>query len=319
MHWIEDLLQLNYTTSSSVRGIDIGTGASVIYPLLGHRLNHWSFLATDIDSVSILSAKQNIEKNDLMDVITILKVEKEEMLQELFTKYSQQYSQYDFMMCNPPFFNTTSEADTNPSTCCTGSSTEMTTPGGEVAFIIRIISDSLLLTDKIIWYTSLIGRKSSLVKIIAHLRQEGIGNVHTTTFYQGRTLRWGIAWSFTSSGLQQSTTASIIFSVENVEIVEIRRRLIEDVDDKMVVSDERISKEKDTVHLEFQWGTLRGVFCITKPEPLLLLTTTPVATIKVQVLFLQGERKVFSVFAERLKNSIQQKSRKYRRRKNKVS
>jgi len=32
-----------------VRGLDIGTGASAIYPLLGARVYGWSFLGTDID------------------------------------------------------------------------------------------------------------------------------------------------------------------------------------------------------------------------------------------------------------------------------
>jgi hypothetical protein len=32
-----------------VRGLDVGTGASAIYPLLGARVYGWSFLGTDID------------------------------------------------------------------------------------------------------------------------------------------------------------------------------------------------------------------------------------------------------------------------------
>eukprot|EP00128_Syssomonas_multiformis_P006345 Colp12_sorted_trinity150504_noHs@26487 len=44
--WISDLI--DQKTGEEVKGIDIGTGASCIYPLLGHRLNGWKFLATDI-------------------------------------------------------------------------------------------------------------------------------------------------------------------------------------------------------------------------------------------------------------------------------
>jgi 23S rRNA A1618 N6-methylase RlmF len=35
--------------SLAVRGIDVGTGASAIYPLLGTSVYGWAFLATDID------------------------------------------------------------------------------------------------------------------------------------------------------------------------------------------------------------------------------------------------------------------------------
>eukprot|EP01083_Nonionella_stella_P289112 983932_1 len=34
--WVEDLLALSPKSSETVRGIDIGTGASCIFPLLGH-------------------------------------------------------------------------------------------------------------------------------------------------------------------------------------------------------------------------------------------------------------------------------------------
>ena len=49
--WIKDLLQLDHPglNDETVRGIDIGTGASLIYPLLGSKVYGWSFTATDID------------------------------------------------------------------------------------------------------------------------------------------------------------------------------------------------------------------------------------------------------------------------------
>lgn len=51
----------------------------------------------------------------------------------------------DFCMCNPPFFETMEEAGLNPKTSCGGTSEEMVCPGGEKAFITRIIEDSVIL------------------------------------------------------------------------------------------------------------------------------------------------------------------------------
>lgn len=50
---------------------------------------------------------------------------------------------FDFCMCNPPFFETMEDAGLNPKTSCGGTPEEMVCPGGERAFISRIIEDSV--------------------------------------------------------------------------------------------------------------------------------------------------------------------------------
>lgn len=52
---------------------------------------------------------------------------------------------FDFCMCNPPFFESMEEAGLNPKTSCGGTPAEMVFPGGEKAFITRIIEDSVVL------------------------------------------------------------------------------------------------------------------------------------------------------------------------------
>lgn len=52
---------------------------------------------------------------------------------------------FDFCMCNPPFFETMEEAGLNPKTACGGTAQEMVCPGGEKAFINRIVEDSVQL------------------------------------------------------------------------------------------------------------------------------------------------------------------------------
>ena len=76
LHWIEDLLAgpLECATShphdvrvpQNMTGLDIGVGASCIYPLLGVRLNPtWSFIASDVNEDALASAQANIERNGL--------------------------------------------------------------------------------------------------------------------------------------------------------------------------------------------------------------------------------------------------------------
>lgn len=60
---------------------------------------------------------------------------------------------FDFCMCNPPFFESIEEAGLNPKTSCGGTYEEMVCPGGEKAFITRIIEDSVVLKQSFRYYS----------------------------------------------------------------------------------------------------------------------------------------------------------------------
>jgi 23S rRNA (adenine1618-N6)-methyltransferase len=107
-------------------------------------------------------------------------------------------------MCNPPFYASISEMTASaaakhrpPFTACTGSETEMVTAGGETAFVSKMIEESFFLQDRVQWYTSMLGKFSSVEFIIRELKKIGVDNYAATEFVQGsKTRRWGIAWSF---------------------------------------------------------------------------------------------------------------------------
>lgn len=107
-------------------------------------------------------------------------------------------------MCNPPFYeskedllNSAAAKQRPPFTACTGSEGEMVTPGGEVKFVSRMIDESLILQDRVQWYTSMLGKFESVAIIVQKLKEKGLDNYAVTEFIQGRrTRRWGIAWSF---------------------------------------------------------------------------------------------------------------------------
>lgn len=52
---------------------------------------------------------------------------------------------FTFTMCNPPFFERLEEAGQNPGTAFSGTAAEMTCAGGEAAFVLRMLRDSLAL------------------------------------------------------------------------------------------------------------------------------------------------------------------------------
>ncbi|KAK1590305.1 uncharacterized protein LY79DRAFT_554953 [Colletotrichum navitas] len=201
--WLKGLL--DSTTyddpDRKIVGLDIGTGASCIYPLLGCTQRPWSFFATDIDPKSINCAKRNVELNNLQNRISVVARTPQDRLVPLD---ELGVDSLGFVMTNPPFY--TSEKDLvdsakkksrPPLTACTGASIEMVTAGGEVSFVGRMLEESLVLRERVQWYTSMFGKQSSLEEFVGVLREKAIDNYAVTEFVQGnKTRRWAIAWSF---------------------------------------------------------------------------------------------------------------------------
>jgi len=123
-------------------------------------------------------------------------------------------------MCNPPFYASKEEATHSSATkallpsavrsldcsrlqailrpslqICTGADVEMITPGGEEA----ISSFPLTCLTPHRWYTSMLGKQSSLTALVTLLRAHSITNYALTELVQGHTRRWALAWSFTDT------------------------------------------------------------------------------------------------------------------------
>ncbi|GCB72140.1 hypothetical protein scyTo_0001843 [Scyliorhinus torazame] len=156
IHWVEDLIGSDAVKSKLIRGIDIGTGASCIYPLLGATMNGWFFLATEVDDMCFNYAKKNVEQNNLSDLIKVVKVPQKTLLMDALKEESEIV--YDFCMCNPPFFanqleakgvNSRNPSRPPPSSINTGGITEIMAEGGELEFVKRIIHDSLQLKKRL--------------------------------------------------------------------------------------------------------------------------------------------------------------------------
>ncbi|CAN0010821.1 unnamed protein product, partial [Phaeothamnion confervicola] len=62
-------------TPPPCRGIDVGTGMSVIYPLLGYKTMGWRFLATDVSRDAVEWAQRNIAANGWEEFIEVRHVD----------------------------------------------------------------------------------------------------------------------------------------------------------------------------------------------------------------------------------------------------
>lgn len=185
-------------SAPQVTGLDIGTGSSCIYPLIGATHRGWSFYATDIDEKNLKYAARNISNNDLSSIITILPRKLEDSL------IPELEEPITFCMTNPPFYSSQAELEASasakqdsPSSICTGAPVEMVTEGGEVAFVSRILAESLERKNDVRWYTAMLGFLSSVTAIIEKIKKNSITNWAVGELTQGtKTRRWVVAWSF---------------------------------------------------------------------------------------------------------------------------
>ncbi|KAI0376085.1 hypothetical protein F5Y04DRAFT_274007 [Hypomontagnella monticulosa] len=187
--WLKDLLD-----SSSPSYLDPDAASQPVR-------RSWSFIATDVDAKSLCFARKNAALNNLDSRIRIVGRNVTDLLIPLDDLGLETVN---FVMVNPPFY--TSEAELldlarqksrPPNTACTGAPIEMVCDGGEIGFIRRIIDESLVLRERVQWYTSMLGKQSSLEVLIPILKDRGVSNYAVTAFVQGnKTRRWAIGWSF---------------------------------------------------------------------------------------------------------------------------
>ncbi|CAJ2502095.1 Uu.00g049480.m01.CDS01 [Anthostomella pinea] len=212
--WMKDLINSSSASSGlgcdrdehehehRVTGLDIGTGASAIYPLLGcAQRPSWSFIATDIDAESLAYARKNVAFNHYQSRIRVVD---RVVTDPLVPLDALGIERIDFVMTNPPFYTSDSELQDlakqkarPPNSACSGAPVEMVCEGGEVGFVQRIMDESMVLGERVRWYTSMLGKRSSLETLVGMLHKRGILNYAVTTFVQGnKTRRWALGWSF---------------------------------------------------------------------------------------------------------------------------
>ncbi|RLD82508.1 MAG: 23S rRNA (adenine(1618)-N(6))-methyltransferase RlmF, partial [Bacteroidetes bacterium] len=112
IHHIADLLrQNNYgkiPTGSKIKCLDIGVGANCIYPIIGNKEYGWSFIGSDIDTVSIESANKIIELNPSLKGKIECRLQNNP--KDFFYGIIPKDEFIDLSICNPPFHASAEEA-----------------------------------------------------------------------------------------------------------------------------------------------------------------------------------------------------------------
>lgn len=204
IHHLADLLNTSKITDD-IKILDIGTGATCIYPILGNAEYNWEFVGIDIDKSSLSCAQQIINHNDLSDFITFRhQNDSANIITGVFTENEV----FSASMCNPPFYSTQYEAIEANARKLKGLGIETTArnfggkqnelwyKGGEKAFLHNYLYQSSLFKTQCHWYTSLVSKKENVQSMYDSLNKLKATDIKTIPMHQGNKVTRIVAWTF---------------------------------------------------------------------------------------------------------------------------
>ena len=200
IHHLYDLL----SKESKVKILDIGTGASCIYPILGVAIYNWNFVATDIDKNSLQSANKIILKNNLQDKIELRFQSNESSILKGILNKKEQFSA---IMCNPPFYASYIDAkeenrrkNRNLGNIAvrnfSGNNNELWYVGGEKAFLHTYLYESSQFPESSIWFTSLVSKKENVASLQKSAKKLGATVFKVIPMIQGNKVTRIVAWRY---------------------------------------------------------------------------------------------------------------------------
>ena len=206
IHYLADLLKVDDSSKTSI--LDIGTGASLVYPLIGSSVYHWNFVATDIEPKSIEIAQKIINENPQLSSKIELRHQpnQKKILSGIITKNDY----FDAVMCNPPFFKSKKEAEAQTLRKLkgldkrktpklinnfSGESNELWCNGGELSFVLNYIKESILFKTQMGWFTSLISNEDNLKPLQIELKKSA-KEIKVIDMAQGNKKSRILAWKF---------------------------------------------------------------------------------------------------------------------------
>jgi len=206
IHYLAELIE--DLDKQQVKILDIGTGASLVYPIIGNALYGWKFIASDIDLQSIRNAQHIIDKNPHLSSQISLRFQANK--KDILFNIIQPGEHFDAVICNPPFFKSKSQANAqtlrklkglNRSKTpklinnFAGKSNELWYPGGELSFVLQYIKESRNYKSQVRWFTSLISNENHLKPLQIELKKS-VSNCRIIEMPHGNKKSRILAWTF---------------------------------------------------------------------------------------------------------------------------
>lgn len=213
IHYIADLLIQNNNgklpIGEKITCLDIGTGANLVYPIIGVAEYNWHFIASDIEQKSIQNAQLIIDNNPFLQSNIELKLQTNKNF--IFKNIITLEDKLDITICNPPFHASAKEANVgnirkvsnlkqtqvkNASLNFGGQNAELWCEGGEVKFIQNMMTESKLFAKNVLWFTTLVSKSDNLKSLIGFVNKLGIFEYKVIEMKQGNKISRILAWTY---------------------------------------------------------------------------------------------------------------------------
>ena len=208
IHYLADLLagdnNQEIPRGRNVKALDIGTGASLVYPLVGQSEYGWNFTGVDIDPAAIKSAQQICEFNKLKTTLR-----RQDIPKNIFRGVIGTRDIFHITMCNPPFHASMEQANKGTQRKWRnlgkghseklnfgGQNAELWCPGGEIKFIAKMIEQSIEFAAQCLWFTSMVSKKDNLQPLHKILGKAKVADYKVVEMAQGQKTSRFIAWTY---------------------------------------------------------------------------------------------------------------------------
>jgi 23S rRNA (adenine1618-N6)-methyltransferase len=208
IHYLADLLASSNNQEiprgPNIKALDIGTGASLVYPLTGQSEYGWHFTGVDIDPAALKSAQKICQSNKLN-----VTLRQQNTREDIFRGVIKPNDVFHITLCNPPFHASLEKANKGTQRKWSnlgkghskklnfgGQNAELWCPGGEIKFIARMVEQSMEFADECLWFTSLVSKKDNLQPLHRILRKAKVADFKVVEMAQGQKTSRFIAWTY---------------------------------------------------------------------------------------------------------------------------
>tara|TARA_R100000353_G_scaffold176130_2_gene149758 strand:- start:58873 stop:59739 length:867 start_codon:yes stop_codon:yes gene_type:complete len=187
--------------------LDIGTGASLIYPILASQHFNWKCAASEVNKTSIRNAETIINKNPSLKNIDL---RQQKFKNQILNGIIKTTDSFNVVVCNPPFYKNKTEAEKHNKRKVRnlqlqeekqhnfgGLNNELWYKGGEVGFIKKMAEESVQFKQQVGWFTALVSQKENIKIVKRGINKTQPTQVKIVEMAHGNKQSRFIAWTFT--------------------------------------------------------------------------------------------------------------------------